>query len=64
LKEAIKNIVVNPEDGHEIELEILYEADVLDFNLNGKKLFSGDYSGNFKKVFKRALEIWGEPDES
>jgi len=41
-----------------LELEIRLEDDVLEFRLNGKLVFAGDWEGNFKEVFKRALKIW------
>lgn len=41
-----------------LELEIRYEDDVLEFLLKGKLVFAGDWEGNFKDLFKRALEIW------
>ena len=60
MKESIKIIVVDGRDDHcdEKELEIAYDADVLDFFLDGQLLFGGDWLGNFKQVFERALEIW------
>ena len=45
------------------DLEIRYENDCLEFRLNGKLLFAGDWTGNFKEVFKRALEIWDTEEE-
>lgn len=43
----------------ESNLEIINDGnDVLTFKLNGKVIFSGDWENNFKKVFKRALELW------
>lgn len=44
---------------NEKELTIRWGDDVLEFMLDNKKIFSGDWSHNFEIVFKRALEIWG-----
>ena len=59
MDEAIITPVVSPDDEHEHELEIRYDADVLTFSLDGHPVFSGDFAGNFEKVFKRSIEIWG-----
>ena len=59
MDEAIITPVVSPQDEHEHELEIRCEDDVLTFSLDGQTVFSGDFTGNFEKVFKRAIEIWG-----
>jgi hypothetical protein len=61
LKESIKTIVVDAranQAGNERELEIQYDTDVLDFYLDGRLLLGGDWLGNFRQVFARALEIW------
>ena len=60
MKEAIKTVVMKEfeADFIEAELEIIFEDDVLAFLLDGEELFSGDWSGNFTPIFKRALEIW------
>ncbi|MDD5240024.1 MAG: hypothetical protein PHH61_06215 [Candidatus Nanoarchaeia archaeon] len=62
MKESIKTVVIAP-DGNEHNLEIVVDGDVAEFLLDGKQVFDGDYSGNFAKIFKRALEIWGPPRE-
>jgi len=59
VKEAIIIPVMHPKDEEEHELRIEYEDNVLSFNLDGKLLFDGDFNGNFKETFERALELWG-----
>jgi len=55
----ITQVIVSKKDG-EKELEIRLEDDIcISFRLDGKILFSGDYT-NFAEVFKRALKIWEE----
>jgi hypothetical protein len=62
VKEIIK-IEVLTKDENEHILEIEMDGDVLTFTLDSNFVFSGDYSGNFAKMFKRALEVWGPPRE-
>jgi hypothetical protein len=50
-QKGIHTKVVMPDSGNEADLEIRYENDVLEFYMNGKKLFSGDWAGNFMLVF-------------
>ena len=57
-REAIITDVVIPDEEDNGELEIRYTSDVLEFRLNGKLVFSGDWQGNFHGLFKRALAIW------
>ena len=57
--EALITPVVESDEGDNSELQIRYTSDVLEFYLNGKKIFSGDWSGNFEPLFKRALKLWG-----
>jgi hypothetical protein len=61
MKESIKIEVIKKDDDNEHPLEIECDGDVLEFILDGKSIFEGDYSGNFAKLFQRALEIWGQP---
>jgi len=42
------------------ELQIRYSDDVLEFYLDGKEIFGGDWTNNFANIFKRALELWEE----
>ena len=58
-REAIITDVVIPDKEDNGKLEIRYTSDVLEFYLNGKLVFSGDWQGNFNGLFKRALAIWG-----
>ena len=62
MQEKIKTEVIT-DDGNEHNLEVVLDSDVIDFILDGKSVFGGDYSNNFAKLFKRALEIWGGPEE-
>ena len=49
-REAIITDVVIPDEEDNGELEIRYTSDVLEFRLNGKLVFSGDWQGNFHTV--------------
>jgi len=46
------------QDGNSHILEVRNVGDVLEFYLDGKEVFSGDWTNNFLKVFKRAIEMW------
>ncbi|RLF36576.1 MAG: hypothetical protein DRM99_02430 [Thermoplasmata archaeon] len=61
MKESIKTPVVVDEDD-EKELEICLDWDVVDVYIDGKKIFSADWSNNLKEVFERALEIWSSQE--
>jgi len=56
MKESIKTTVVVEDD--EKELEICLDWDVIHVYIDGKKIFSADWSDNLKEVFERALELW------
>lgn len=58
MKESIITTVLTS-DGREVELQIIYEGDDLDFRIGDEVLFSGDWECNFCKVFQRARELWG-----
>jgi len=45
----------NP-DNHEIEVRWEEGSDVIDFYLDGKQVFGGDWTGNFKKLFEALLK--------
>ena len=64
MDESLITIVVDEkkpdEDG--VELEIRLSDDVLIFYLDHKKMFAGDWSGNFLEVFKRALKLWDQDE--
>ena len=53
-------VVMVDKDEDEADLEIRYENDVLEFYVNGKKLFIGDWTGNFLEVFTILLKELGE----
>ena len=61
MDEALITIVVIPEEGNENgdSLEVRNAGDVLEWRLNGRLLFRGDWDGNFLELFKRAIELWG-----
>ena len=61
MRESIKTPVVVDEDD-EKELEICLDWDVVDVYIDGKKIFSADWSNNLKEVFERALEIWSSQE--
>ena len=56
--ESIITLVCLPDEDKQQELEIRNIGDVLEFYLDHKKVFSGDWSGNFLEIFKRALKLW------
>ena len=62
MKESIKTPVLD-DDGYEKELEICLDDDVIDVFIDGKKIFSTDWSNNLKEVFERALEIWNRDNK-
>lgn len=66
MKETLTTIVFTSPEKEEI-IDIENENDTLSFkiikNENEKELlFSVNYSNNMARIFKRALEIWGEPE--
>lgn len=66
MKEKIEVPVIcdkNPDD-HTLEIISDPDSDVVDFFLDGQQVFGGDWSANFARVFKRALEIWGDQTET
>lgn len=58
MKESIKIMVVVDEEGNDTELEIILADDVMDFIIDGKRLFSVDWPNNFKDAAERMLKIW------
>lgn len=62
MDESLITLVVDEKkpDKDAVELEIRQIGDVLVFYLDRKKIFAGDWSGNFLEVFKRALKLWDE----
>lgn len=60
MKLSVKTTVV-VEDG-DVGFEIEYEDNVISIILDGKKLCSGDWDGNLKQVFKKAIELFEEDD--
>ena len=60
MKEAIIIPVMHPNDENEHELKIEHEDNILFFILDNKPLFNGDFNGNFKDAFDRAIGLWGE----
>lgn len=52
-------VPVNGSDDAEHTLEIrLLDGIAIQLLLDGKEICSGDWDGNFKVVFERALKIW------
>ena len=62
MKESISTEVVIPDSDSE-ELTIIYEDNVLEFQVDGEEVFSGDWHGNLEKVFWEALKRWGAVGE-
>lgn len=62
MKESISTEVVTPDSDSE-ELTIIFEDNVLVFQIAGKEVFSGDWHGNLEKVFWEALRKWGHVGE-
>ena len=56
--EALITPVVEKKHDKTVEVEVRFDDECLEFWLNGTLLFSGDWDGNFKELFKRALELW------
>jgi len=59
-QKGIHTKIVIPNVDSEADLEIHYENDVLEFYVNGKKLFSGDWTNNFLEVFTILLKELGK----
>jgi hypothetical protein len=59
-QKGIHTKIVIPNVNSEADLEIHYENDVLEFYVNGKQLFSGDWTNNFLKVFTILLKELGK----
>jgi len=59
-QKGIHTKIVIPNVNSEADLEIHYEDDVLEFYVNGKKLFSGDWTNNFLEVFTILLKELGK----
>ena len=60
-QKGVHTKVVVPDVDDEADLEIHYEEDdVLEFYVNGKKLFSGDWTDNFLEVFTILLKELGK----
>ena len=58
MREALITEVMQP-DGKEHELRVeATDNDTLDFYIDNKLIFSGDWSGNFLPSIERALKIW------
>lgn len=62
MKESIMTMVLDSDSSQSVEkeLEIIYEDGTLLFVLDQQPLFSGDWAGDFRLIFKRALELWQE----
>ncbi len=65
MKESINITVVDPDDDNEMEVEILFEDDVITFKDcdRDKVLFRADWSENLAPIFERALSIWSPTDK-
>ena len=59
-QKGIHTKIVIPDVDGEADLEIRYGNDVLEFYVNGKKLFSGDWTDNFLEVFTILLKELGK----
>lgn len=62
MKEALKTDVLIDIEGGSVggELTVEYEGDTLQFLLDGRPMFGGDWSANFLPLFKRCLHMWAE----
>ena len=59
MQETIKFAVLDDHNYDTVaELMVDTENDVFSISMKGLKVMSGDYSGNLRQVFQRALEIW------
>ena len=61
--EALITEICSPTDNETHELTIRYKDDVLRFFIDNKEVFTGDWTGNFLEVFKRALKLWDSKEE-
>lgn len=59
MKESLYFIAVD-KNGREGNIKITYEDNVITVvdDLTGEELFSADWGGNLKQIFKRALDLW------
>jgi hypothetical protein len=51
-------LIPNSETASRLEIVINGNLDVIEFWLDGKLLFSGDWAGNLKEFFAKALDKW------
>ena len=51
-------VLTNDDNEHTLEIIREDDEDVIEFWLDGEKVFSGDWSPNFGVVFSKALEMW------
>jgi hypothetical protein len=58
--EGLVTRVVLPNSDDDAELTITFQNDVVEFHVNGKLVFSGDWTANFQEVFEVALKKWKE----
>ena len=61
MQESLTTTVVLPDES-EATLEVIFDLDSLTFCLNGKEIFSADWSSNLMRLFMRALQRWFDWD--
>ena len=62
MREALITEVMQPDENeHELRIE-LTDNDTLDFYIDNKLIFSGDWTDNFLSLMERALKIWKEEE--
>jgi len=54
---AVVTTVLAKTDDDEHDLRIDYESDTIAFLLDGKEVFSGDWTNNFRKVFQEIEKL-------
>jgi hypothetical protein len=50
-------IVTSDNEDHDLEIRLENET-CLEFYLDGKKVFGGDWDGNLRQLFELALKKW------
>lgn len=57
MKESIE-VIVSDRDNDEACLSVEKDDDVITFYLQNEAICSGDWTANFLKLFKRAVQKW------
>jgi len=55
---AVTTTVILVDDDDEHRLEVNCEDDVLEFRIDGKVVFKGDWTANFRELFMEAINYF------